>query len=413
MKYVNTKISEIGHVVTGKTPPTAREEFYGGEYMFVTPSELHGEAIVTASEKTVTVAGLEAVKSSVIEGKSVLVGCIGWDMGNVAMTEDRCVTNQQINTITKFKQCAVPEYVYYWLRTKKDYLKTIASVTRTPILSKSVFEEIEIPLPSRDVQIAVSDLLSSLDSKIANNNRITESLQSTLALLYGYWFLQFDFPDSSGNPYRSSDGYLVWNEVLKREIPSGWTVAPIIENPFCTLIKPGVDKFTQKRYLATADVVGTSIGEGSLVDYATRESRANMQPAVNSVWFAKMKNSVKHLFLSEDAASIIEETILSTGFCGLACEEYAFEYMASLISSPHFETTKNYFSNGATQQAVSNADLQNIKIVIPDRETLARYSRVAKPLLQQMSSNIAENRHLRELRDWLLPMLINGQVRPY
>ncbi|ALD73322.1 restriction endonuclease subunit S [Trueperella pyogenes] len=412
MKYVKSKISEIGRVVTGKTPSTAKEEFYDGEYMFVTPSELHGEAIVKVSEKTVTDAGLEAVKSNVIDGKSVLVGCIGWDMGNVAMTEDRCVTNQQINTITRFKQCAIPEYVYYWLRTKKSYLKTIASVTRTPILSKSVFEEIEIPLPPRDIQIAISHLLSSLDSKIANNNRITESLQSTLALLYGYWFLQFDFPGSAGEPYRSSGGHVVWNDALKREIPAGWTAASIIDSPFCQLIKPGVDQFTQKRYLATADVIGTSIGDGNLVEYETRGGRANMQPAINSVWFARMKGSVKHLFLSEDAASIIEETILSTGFCGLACEEYAFEYMASLVSSPHFETTKNYFSNGATQQAVSNIDLQNIMIVIPDRETLAKYSRATKPILQKMSSNVVENRYLRELRDWLLPMLINGQASP-
>ena len=404
------KISEIGRVVTGKTPSTARDDFYGGEFMFVTPGELHGEAIVKGSEKTLTSAGLESVNSNVIEGTSVLVGCIGWDMGNVAMTEDRCVTNQQINTITDFNECAVPEYVYYWLRTKKSYLKTLASVTRTPILSKSVFEQIKIPLPSRDVQLAVSELLSDLDDKIANNNRITESLQSTLALLYDYWFLQFDFPNSYGNPYRSSGGHLLWNEALKREIPTGWTAGPIIDNPFCTLIKPGVDQFTQKRYLATTDVVGTSIGEGKLVEYETRESRANMQPAINSVWFAKMKSSVKHLFLSEDAAAIVEETILSTGFCGLACREYAFEYMASLISSPYFEIAKNRFATGATQQAVGNADLRNIQIVIPDRETLANYSRLAKPLLQKMSSNIVENRNLRELRDWLLPMLINGQV---
>jgi type I restriction enzyme S subunit len=125
-------------------------------------------------------------------------------------------------------------------------------------------------------------------------------IQQIAKTIYDYWFTQFDFPNEDGKPYRSSGGQMVWNEQLKREIPVGWSSASIVINPLSTVMKPGVDVFDRKEYLATAEVNGTSISTGSVVEYATRESRANMQPTVNSFWFAKMKNSVKHLYLNTE-----------------------------------------------------------------------------------------------------------------
>lgn len=107
---------------------------------------------------------------------SVLVGCIGWDIGNVAMCFEKCATNQQINSITKIRDCFNPYYLYYWLSTKKDFLFSIASVTRTPILSKGVFEEIEIPNTDRLEQDIISKMLLLLDQKIEYNAAINDNL---------------------------------------------------------------------------------------------------------------------------------------------------------------------------------------------------------------------------------------------
>ena len=123
MKYINTPINKIGRVVTGKTPSTAKPEYYDGEIMFITPTELHAEFIVESSEKTITQRGFNS-----ISGTSVMVGCIGWDMGNVALCTKTCATNQQINSITAIGDKYNPLYLYYWLKTKKDYLFSIASV---------------------------------------------------------------------------------------------------------------------------------------------------------------------------------------------------------------------------------------------------------------------------------------------
>ena len=228
--------------------------------------------------------------------------------------------------------------------------------------------------------------------------------------IYDYWFTQFDFPNEDGKPYRSSGGRMVWNDQLNREIPVGWSVGSIVNNPLSSVIKPGVDSFEHKEYLATADVNGTNISTGNIVAYATRESRANMQPKVNSVWFAKMKNSVKHLFLNAEMESFIKNTILSTGFCGIQCTKQSFEFIASLIETKHFETLKDILAHGATQEAVNNNDMESIKFAVPTDVVLQNYHKATKGVYAQISKNICENRNLVSLRDWILPMLMNGQA---
>ncbi|WP_282826347.1 restriction endonuclease subunit S [Gulosibacter sediminis] len=403
-------LAEIGTVVTGKTPSTSRRDYYGGDIPFVTPNELHAGRTVGQSAKTLSEAGLQSIKGSILEGTSVLVGCIGWDMGNVAMTNDRCASNQQINAVTSIISEVNPEYLYYWLSTKKDYLFSIASVTRTPILSKSTFEQVKVPLPSRNVQDGIARILASIDDQITTNDQVNDNLQTMLQTLYGYWFLQFDFPDENSRPYRSSGGRMVWSDQLKREIPEGWGVASLVSNPLCEPLKPGVAPFSEKTYLATADVVGTTIKSGSRIRYETREGRANMEPVLNSVWFAKMKGSVKHLFLNEACASLISETILSTGFVGLKCDPSAFEYIASFIASEQFEPLKDLHAHGATQQAVNSTDLENVLLPVPDALTLRGFSQLASSTLGRFNASIIENKRLQELRDWLLPMLMNGQA---
>ena len=259
-------------------------------------------------------------------------------------------------------------------------------------------------------QDIIEKLLTSIDKKISLNNLINNILEKQLHTIYDYWFTQFDFPDENGKPYRSSGGKMVWNEELKREIPEGWSVASIISNPLSAVIKPGVTRFDKKTYFATADVDGRNILDGTLIAFEGRESRANMQPTINSIWFAKMKNTIKHLILNAQMKDLIDNSILSTGFFGLQVQEDAFEYIASFIRSGYFENRKDILAHGATQQAVNNDDLEFLYLVIPDVKTLRAFHDVTQKIYAQISINIVENRKLRKLRDWLLPMLMNGQA---
>lgn len=305
-----------------------------------------------------------------------------------------------------------PEFISFFLNREetRKWLVTHAVGTNMPNLNTDILSDVPIAYPLLEEQRKIVQVLNSLDEKIALNSAVNDNLEQQLMLLYDYWFTQFDFPDNDGNPYQTSGGKMVWNDTLKRNIPENWKVQSVISNCLSSIIKPGVEIFNTKTYLATADVKGTSISTGTIVDYDGRESRANMQPSINSVWFAKMKNSIKHLYLNKEMQPIISSSILSTGFCGLQCNEISFEYIASYVSNAYFEIHKDMLAHGATQEAVNNDDLAGVHIIIPEDTVLRAYHETTQAIYAQISKNVCENQELVKLRDWLLPMLMNGQA---
>ena len=304
------------------------------------------------------------------------------------------------------------KYIAFFLRSKyfRKVLDCNTIMTLRASFNEDMFSFLYLYLPDYEEQVRIGDLLYKMEMKIRTNNKINDNLEQQLMLLYDYWFTQFDFPDNDGNPYQTSGGKMVWNDTLKRNIPENWKVQSVISNCLSSIIKPGVEIFNTKTYLATADVKGTSISTGTIVDYDGRESRANMQPSINSVWFAKMKNSIKHLYLNKEMQPIISSSILSTGFCGLQCNEISFEYIASYVSNAYFEIHKDMLAHGATQEAVNNDDLAGVHIIIPEDTVLRAYHETTQAIYAQISKNICENQELVKLRDWLLPMLMNGQA---
>ena len=299
---------------------------------------------------------------------------------------------------------------YLWFPIVKRRIENQTGGSILSYITTDLLKEVEINLPDELTVDRITKTLVMIDSKIQNNEAINDNLQQQLKLMYDYWFTQFDFPNKDGSPYRSSGGQMAPTNGLSYPIPVDWRIETVFKNRLSSIIKPGVMPFTTKTYLATAEVNGTSISTGNTVDFETRESRANMQPTENSVWFAKMKKSIKHLYLNPAMKPLIEESILSTGFCGLKCSEYSFEYIASFIEHSYFETLKDTLAHGATQEAVNNDDLAGIALVIPPDEVLSLYHERAKGIYTQMSKNICENQELIRLRDWLLPMLMNGQA---
>ena len=203
---------------------------------------------------------------------------------------------------------------------------------------------------------------------------------------------------------------MIYSEELKREIPYNWCVETLYNNRLTTFVENGVEFFKTKEYIATGDVDGTDIVCSSIIDYETRESRANMQPQKNTVWFAKMKNSIKHLYFGDYSKEMIDKYILSTGFCGLKCEGDYFEYINSFIDSDYFEIHKDVLAHGATQEAVNNTDLKGIKLIIPSIDILKKYHDEAYSAFEKIYYNKLENQKLTSLRNFLLPMLMNGQI---
>ncbi|XMB85435.1 restriction endonuclease subunit S [Mycoplasmatota bacterium WC44] len=301
-----------------------------------------------------------------------------------------------------------PEFCYYFL--KNINLENYANSSGVPTLNRNFIHPLKISIPDYPVQNSIAKVLTSIDKKIELNKHMNMILEKISQSVYNYWFLQFDFPNEEGKPYKSSGGEMVYNKKLKREIPEGWIDATLFKNDLSRIISPGVEKFSSKNYLATANVINNWIEDGTWITYECRESRANMQPVTNSVWFAKMKNSVKHLTITEQDNWMINKYILSTGFVGLKSKSYALGYIHCFVNSDFFELHKDRLSHGATQEAVNNNDLKYIKMVIPPKKILEKFNLILLPIVRKINMNIYENMKLIEIRHFLLPLLMNGQV---
>ena len=178
MELKKYKLGEIGKIVTGKTPSTADEGNFDGEIPFITPSDITNNAfMLNKAGRTISKKGFKSILSNTINGYSVLVGCIGSDMGNVGLTNIKCATNQQINSITDIKDFCCPSYLYYRLMIMKGELRKMSNSTTTPILPKSDFENIAIYLPPIVVQQQIASVLSAIDEKIILNRAINQNLR--------------------------------------------------------------------------------------------------------------------------------------------------------------------------------------------------------------------------------------------
>lgn len=399
VNYRNTAIKDIGTVVTGKTPPTANPEYYNGPYMFVTPAELHGDYMITHSEKSLTEAGLKNIKNNSISGISILVGCIGWDMGNVALCNSKCATNQQINSITDIQEKYNPYYIYYWLSGRKDYLFSIASVTRTPILSKGDFEMVEIPLPPKQYQDMVADVLLSIDKKIALNNAINDNLQHQLQTLYDYWFAQFDFPDENGRPYRSSGGQMVWCEELKREIPLGWEVKSLSQ-----LIKKNSQPFD---YASEQPTIDLSVMPSNSIALSDLNNSSNFTTNLYMMKRGDILFGSIRPYLHKAGIAPCDGVFAGTvhSYSVLEADNYNFA-LFSICRDAFFDYAVNV-SAGTKMPVVSSDSVLAFKV--PYSAKIAHsFNQIS--VMDIITKNVQENQRLIKLRDWLLPMLMNGQA---
>ena len=228
--------------------------------------------------------------------------------------------------------------------------------------------------------------------------------------IFKQWFVDFEFPNEDGEPYKSSGGEMVESELGM--IPKGWEVGNLAESKLTKIVKTGMTEFSgEKIYLATADVENSNIlSKSTKVTHNERPSRANMTPRENTVWFAKMKDSRKLIRVSKKSKELIDNYIFSTGFAGINVKE-GLNYIWSFICSEDFDTRKNNLCNGTTMQAINNSNISNIPLLLPNEEILKKYEDITDYLFESEYLRKKENEKLAEIRDALLPKLMSGEIR--
>lgn len=352
---------------------------------------------------------ITSIDSFLYDGESILLPRKG-TLENIMFVSGKFWTVDTIYWTIINTKLVDTYYLFNYLKMLD--LSNFRTGTTLPSMTNNAYYGITVFLPSIAKQKDISVLLRNIDSKIDINNKINAELEATAKDLYNYWFVQFDFPDGNGRPYKSSGGKMVYNPILKREIPDGWTVECLAKNCLANILKPGIQVFEgEKIYLPTAAIEGDKIvDKTNVITYKNREGRANMQPVSNSIWFAKMKNTQKTLYFGEYSKENLDVLILSTGMCGVKCSKNALEYIWNFVNDCGFERIKNKLSHGATQEGINNDDLFYFPILVPTNDVLTAFSSLTNKLYMEKYSKEKENDSLVNLRDFLLPMLMNGQV---
>lgn len=382
-----------------------------GDYFFINGNNLFdGEIYLEENALKINLKEFNKIKRP-LSNKTLLLSING-SLGNVAYYNSEPVALGKSVAYINLKEEKYKDSVYYILNSPffKKYMTLVAGGSTIKNFSPSQILDFTFDLKDNIDFEKIGKQLKIIDLKIKNNRKINKKLEEIIDLFYIQWFLQFNFPDKNGKPYEISNGKMIWNEKLKMKIPFDREAENLIENSLCHDIKSGISFFDKKNYLATVNVNCEKIIDGKFISYDNRESRANMEPRKNSIWFAKMKNTIKHITIPNNSEWFIDKYILSTGFQGLQCNELSLPYIHCIINSSWFEKYKDKLSHGATQQSINNEDLKNIVFPIPDDETLKKFNKIVYPILEKKFSLIKENQELESLRNFLLPLLMNGQV---
>ncbi len=290
--------------------------------------------------------------------------------------------------LKNFQKNVHPKYLYYFMKSPfwRSQLKYAMIGAVQKALTMIMLEEIEIELPNYAMQISIATVLECIDLKIANNNKINAELESMAKMIYDYWFLQFDFPDENGKPYKSSGGKMVWNEELKREIPAGWE-----KGVFSDLIDIGNGRDHKDLSDGNIPVYGSG-GVMRTVDTSIYSGESVLIPRKGTL------NNI--IYVNSNFWTV--DTMFYTKMKKKHSAIYTY-YSAKLYDFEKLNT-------GTGVPSMTSSIIYNLKVVIPPDKILGYFDDYVQAFYRKMQENEMENRELVSLRDFLLPLLMNGQV---
>lgn len=283
-----------------------------------------------------------------------------------------------------------------------------------PHFRKQELSSLLIPIRSRDEQAYIGNLYITLSEKIELNNRINAELEAMAKTIYDYWFMQFDFPNKKGKPYKASGGKMVWSEELKREIPEGWRVE--ILSKVTSFLSRGISPI----YVENGGVCVLNqkcirentvrFHESRRHDNSSRDASSKLvrlyDVLVNSTGVGTLGRVALFKRLEEDFTTVDSHvTIIRPNPDVIDPLFFGFTMVQK-------QSEIERFSQGSTGQVeLSRSQLESINLLIPEIELEKQFGEFYKPIVQKVAILEKENQKLTELRDWLLPMLMNGQIK--
>lgn len=324
-------------------------------------------------------------------------------------SDEKIVLGQRLYAIRTNPNILDPWFLAMYMQTNKfrEQIKQISTGSTVFGISQPILLSLSLLLPDIDIQRRIGRLYKTIHNKIQLNNKINVELESMVQTLYDYWFLQFEFPNEEGKPYKSSGGKMVWNEELKREIPEGWKVKHLYDND---LVVGGTPNRNNAEYwngnipwLTTSEINNGVINSSKecITTKGLNDSPAKLIDS-DSIIIA-----MYGLGTAGRVGYLTYPSATNQACCALTCEnknEQAYLYFYLINQQKYI----NSIVTGSIQKNLNKDTIGNFAYVYPDTNIYEKSK--FKLIIDKMVNLNKQNQHLSQLRDFLLPLLMNGQV---
>lgn len=420
-----SKLKEYCINITDGEHGSVKEDL-SGEYYFLNNNNITSNGIIIKpDDRRISITEFDRIhkRTKLAAGDIVIATC--GTIGKCQVIRDEKINfdfSRSVGIIKCDSSRLLPDFLYYYLINPhtQNRIKKISEGGVQKHFYIGAMQEFDIEVPPIDIQRKIIAVLSAIDKKIQYNNKINDNLQHQLKLLYDYWFTQFDFPDENGKPYRASGGDMVWNDVLKKQIPSNWTVTTALDAGIYTS-----DFTANGSFAGLAENVKYNDGTPyailvRVVDYNNNFAESDKFVYVNKHAYDYLKScrlngneiiicNVGNVGVTFRCPILGMPMVLGPNGIVVNSEEYN-DYLYMYYTSSEGQFKIQSISSGSIQKKFNKTDFRNMPLLLPPPDINNRFKEQYQQKKRMCDNIWHENRKLTALRDWLLPMLMNGQA---
>lgn len=411
MEYKNYRLSELLEIIGGGTPKTNIEEYWNGNIPWLSVKDFNGDSKkVYTTEKKITELGLNNSSTKLLKEGDLIISARG-TVGEIAQLGKAMAFNQSCYGLRAKEHITSNDFMYYAL---KYILKDIKNMTHGSVfdtITRSTFDVLSYPLPEMKEQKSIAKILSNLDDKIEVNNKINQKLEEMAQGIFKQWFIDFDFPNEEGKPYKSSGGEMVESELGM--IPKGWEVVTIEE--LSSFIARGVTPKYEE--YSSIKVLNQKVNRGALLEKQYLKYLREDIKVPNEKYACKwdiLLNSLGqgtlgrvHLYKENTNDVVVDQHI---SILRMSNKELAI-YIYNLLSGRQYQSYMDGLVSGSTgMQMLNISKIRAIKIIKPTQSDIKHIEKIVN-IYEKIQKNISENEVIANIRNILLPKLMSGEIR--
>lgn len=391
-EWTEVRVGELGKVLTGKTPKTSIDDYYGGDIPFITPSDNMNVKYIRKTNKTLTENGAASVKNNIIPAGAICVSCIGSDLGKVVISTTKSVTNQQINSIIVDESKFDVDFVYYSMVVLGKILnRNSKTSTAVPIVNKSQFSNYTIMCPSLSEQRKIAKVLSLLDTKIEKNDEIGVTLGEQLRIIFEEMFIKKALDDWET---KKIGDYLELERGLsyKGKYLSEGDGVPMLN--LGNILPNSVFRPEKLKYYTGEFKPRHVVKPGDIIVANTdlTQAREVLGSAI------RVPDLGYDTVICSHHISIVKKCMISKNF------------ILGLLNMPDYRKRVAGFATGTTVLALPTETILNCEFRCPPKTLLEEYDRIAEPIYKKAELLRIENVELSNVRNDMIVRLLSGEI---